>query len=160
MEERVQANLVDTEELGWWGVSCLNIPGLLCVPGTGRAGEGGRKRWLGLPQPLGSPYTSDRALEGVQSRGTPSPGEVTFGVSWLSAAARSISTWRTGCQAVSLPLPASGHRVPWPSGLRRKSGRHGAGSCQGSGPRLRADVCPGASLSLPRAEIPGRMPSL
>lgn len=160
MEERVQANLVDTEELGWWGVSCFNVPGLLSVPGTGRAGEGGRKRWLGLPQPLGSPSTPDRALEGVQSRGTPSPGEVAFGVSWLLAAARSISTWRTGCQAVSLPLPASGHRVPWPSGLRRKSGRHGAGSRQGRGPRLRADVCPGASLSLPRAEIPGRMPSL
>lgn len=33
------------------------------------------------------------------------------------------------------------------------------GSCQRCGPGVRADVCPGASLSLPRAEIPGCMPS-
>lgn len=33
------------------------------------------------------------------------------------------------------------------------------GCCQRHGPGVRADVCPGASLSLPRAEIPGCMPS-
>lgn len=34
----------------------------------------------------------------------------------------------------------------------------GQGGCQRCGPGARADVCPGASLSLPRAEIPGCMP--
>lgn len=34
----------------------------------------------------------------------------------------------------------------------------GQGSCQRCGPGVRADVRPGASLSLPRVEIPGCMP--
>lgn len=137
MEERVQANLVGTEELCWWGVSCFNVPGLLSVPGTGRAGEGGRKCWLGLPQPLGSPHTQDRALKGVQSRGTPSPGEVAFGVSWLSAAARSISTWRTECLAC-LPAPPS-LRAPSPVAIRAEAEERPARGRELPGPRPQAE---------------------
>lgn len=64
-----------------------------------------------------------------------------------------------GPRHFSLPLPTS-----WTLSLvavRADGGGFdgmGQGSCQRCGPGARADVCPGASLSLPRAEILGCMP--